>query len=388
MTTNKYYLKADRFLLENGEKSDAFLAVENGRFGDFVEKVPENAAVVDWSGYTIAPGLVDTHIHGINGYDIMDGTVEAVRGVSAALPALGVTRFLPTTLTAYEADLQKAIQAVVAAVNEGLSGAQSEGIFLEGPYFTEKHKGAQNPGYFRDPDYEEFQLWQELSQHTIVKIALAPERDGASDFIRKVSSKGVLASIAHTDAGYDRCKDALDAGARNFVHLFNGMSGLHHREPGVAGAALISKDAFAELICDGHHVHRDIASMVVGIKGDKTVLITDCMRAGLLPDGNYHLGEFPVVLKDGVARTETGSLAGSTLRLIDGVKKLHAWSGRPLSEIWHLASLSPAKSLARDNELGSLQTGKLADFVVMDDELNIQATAIEGKIAYQAGVES
>ncbi|UOQ91952.1 N-acetylglucosamine-6-phosphate deacetylase [Halobacillus shinanisalinarum] len=379
----RYYIKADRFLLENTEKYETFLTVQNGRFGEFVNTVPDNEEIIDWSGYTIAPGLLDTHIHGINGHDIMDGTVEAAQRVSAALPALGVTRFLPTTLTSSEADLNRSIRAVVAAVNSGLSGAKSEGIFLEGPYFTEKHKGAQNQSYFRDPDYDEFNQWQDLAENTIVKIALAPERDGAIDFIRKVSSGGVFVSIAHTDASYDCCKNALDAGASSFVHLFNGMSGLHHREPGVVGAALMNKGAFAEMICDGHHVHPDIAAMVVGMKGDKTVLITDCMRAGLLPDGNYHLGEFSVVLKDGVARTETGSLAGSTLQLIDGVKKLHEWCGRSLHVIWHLASLSPAKSIGRDSELGSIQTGKLADYVVIDDGLNIQATAIEGKITYQ-----
>ncbi|ASN04207.1 N-acetylglucosamine-6-phosphate deacetylase [Virgibacillus necropolis] len=383
MTTNKYYLKANRFLLENEEKTNTYLLISNGRFGEFVDAVPSGAKIVDWSGFTIAPGLIDTHIHGVNSYDIMDGTTEAVHGISEALPALGVTRFLPTTLTASEADLNNSIHAVVEAVKSGLSGARSEGIFLEGPYFTEKHKGAQNPGYFRDPDYQEFKQWQELSEDTIVKIALAPERNGAIDFIRKISDEGVLASIAHTDASYDCCTNALYAGARNFVHLFNGMSGLHHREPGVVGAALTDRDAFAELICDGHHVHPDIASMVVGIKGEKTVLITDCMRAGLLPDGNYHLGEFPVVLKDGVARTEAGSLAGSTLRLIDGVKNLQAWSGRSLREIWHLASLSPAKSIGRGSDLGSIQTGKLADYVVLDNSLNIQATAVEGKISYR-----
>ncbi|WP_404455514.1 N-acetylglucosamine-6-phosphate deacetylase [Virgibacillus necropolis] len=383
MTTNKYYMKADRFLLENDERHGVYLLVENGRFGEFIDTVPAHADIVDWSGYTITPGLFDTHIHGINGHDIMDGTVEAVQGISDALPTLGVTRFLPTTLTSSKTDLNNSIRAVAEAVKSGLRGAQSEGIFLEGPYFTEKHKGAQNPSYFRDPDFEEFKQWQKLSENTIVKIALAPERNDAIDFIRKVSDEGVLTSIAHSDAGYDCCKDAIDAGARNFVHLFNGMSGVHHREPGVVGAALIYKDAFAELICDGHHVHPDIASMVVGIKEDKTNLITDCMRAGLLPDGNYHLGEFPVVLQDGVARTETGSLAGSTLGLIDGVKNLQAWSNRSLREVWHLASLSPAKSIGRDSDLGSIQNGKLADYVVLDNELNVQATAVEGEVIYQ-----
>ncbi|WP_449355204.1 N-acetylglucosamine-6-phosphate deacetylase [Virgibacillus natechei] len=377
-----YFLKADRFLLENEEKKDLYLQVDNGLFGSFVNKVPRNATVVDWSGYTIGPGLFDTHIHGINGHDIMDGTAEAVQGISESILALGVTRFLPTTLTSSKEDLNAAISAVKKAVQQGLGGAQSEGVFLEGPYFTEKHKGAQNQNYFRDPDYAEFQEWQQLADGSIVKIALAPEREGSLEFIRAVSREGVLASLAHTDAGFNSSTHAIDAGARNFVHLFNGMSGLHHREPGVAGAALTDARAFAELICDGHHVHPDVAVLAARTKGDKLSLITDCMRAGLMPDGNYELGEFPVVMKDGIARTKTGSLAGSTLKLIDGVKNLYAWSGKPLYEIWHRASLSPAASLDRENDLGSIAVGKVADYVVIDDDISVQAVAVAGEMKY------
>ena len=378
------YIKATKFLLEDGEAAGNYLEVADGRFGAFVENVPTGGNVVDWSGYTIAPGLFDTHIHGINGHDIMDGTAEAMREISTALASLGVTRFLPTTLTASADKLNEAVSAVAGAVQAGLPGAKSEGIFLEGPYFTERHKGAQNSSYFKDPDFEEFEKWQQLSGETIVKIALAPERSGAIDFIRQVSANGVLASIAHTDANYACCKKAIAAGANNFVHLFNGMSGLHHREPGAVGAALTEKRAFAELICDGYHVHPDIAAMVLEMKRNKLVLISDCMRAGLLPDGNYFLGEFPVVLEQGAARTESGSLAGSTLALKDGVKNLQDWSARPLFEVWHAASLSPAKSVGKDAELGSIQPGKWADYVVLDASLTVQATAVEGEIIYEA----
>ncbi|WP_077328806.1 N-acetylglucosamine-6-phosphate deacetylase [Virgibacillus siamensis] len=378
-----HFIKADRFLLENEEKTNGYLQVNDNRFGVFVDAVPEDATVVDWSGYTIAPGLFDTHIHGINGHDIMDGTVDAVQGISKAILPLGVTRFLPTTLTSSKEDLNAAISAVRNAVQRGLAGAQSEGIFLEGPYFTEKHKGAQNPGYFRDPNYEEFREWQQLAEGSIVKIALAPERDGALEFICAVGDDGVLPSLAHTDADFDTCRRAVDAGARNFVHLFNGMSGLHHREPGVAGAALIDGRAFAELICDGHHVHPEVAALAARTKEDKLSLITDCMRAGLMPDGDYQLGEFPVVMKDGIARTETGSLAGSTLKLVDGVKNLYVWSGKPLYEVWHRASLSPAASLGREDVLGSIADGKLADYVVMDEDISIQAVAVAGEIKYR-----
>lgn len=378
-----YYVKADRYLLENEERLGGFLQINNGKFGEISEKIPVGADVLDYSGYTIAPGLFDTHIHGINGHDIMDGKLESVQAISESILSFGVTRFLPTTLTSSKEDLNQAITSVRDAVREGLVGAQSEGIFLEGPYFTELHKGAQNPSYFRNPDVEEFEQWQRLAEGMIVKIALAPERKGAIEFIRTVSNKGVLLSIAHTDASYECCKEAVNHGAKSYVHLFNGMTGLHHRDPGVVGAALTDERAFAELICDGFHVHPDVATMAFRLKNEKFMLITDCMRAGSMPDGNYNLGEFPVVMKNGIARLESGSLAGSTLILIDGVKNLVKWSGKPLYKIWHRASLTPAESLGKEAELGSIQSGKIADYVVLDESLDIQATAIAGEVKWE-----
>lgn len=379
----KYVVKADHFLLENEVKTSSYLLVENGLFGGFVNELPANVDVVDWSGYTIAPGLFDTHIHGINGYDVMDATVEAMEHISTSIARLGVTRFLPTTLTSHTTQLEKAIIAIREAVEKGLPGAQSEGIFLEGPYFTTTHKGAQNADYFRDPSYDELMEWQALAGGHISKIALAPERDGAIDFIHHVSQQNICVSIAHSEASYDCCSNAVDAGATKFVHLFNGMSGLHHRNPGVVGAAFTHEQTFAELICDGHHVHPDIAALALRLKGEYLVLITDCMRAGLMPDGTYDLGEYAVTMKDGIARTHSGSLAGSTLTLIDGVENLCNWTDRPLYEIWHLGSLSPAKSLGREQELGSIFPGKRADFVVLDTDLQVQATVIDGIPTYK-----
>lgn len=377
-----YFIKADSVLLENEERQMGYLEVKDGFFGEFRVDVPPHAEIKDWSGLTIAPGLFDTHIHGIKGFDVMDGTAEAIQEISKALVEFGVTRFLPTTLTSSDKALKQTIGAVIQATENGLLGAKSEGLFLEGPYFTEKHKGAQNPGYFKDPDIDEFNRWQSLADGQIVKIALAPERKHAMDFIEAVSGS-ILVSIAHTDADYACCKDAIDRGARNFVHLFNGMSGFHHREPGAAVAALTDSRAYAELICDGHHVHPVIAAMTLENKEDKLMLITDCMRAGLMPDDTYYLGEFPVTITDGIARTETGSLAGSTLKLIDGVKNLQSWSSRPLYEVWHKGSLSPSASLGKADRLGSIKKGKVADYVVLDKNLQVMATAVDGVIKYE-----
>ena len=378
----EYYIKADSFLLEKEERKGGYLAVKDGLFAGFVEEFPVDAMVDDWGGHTIAPGLFDTHIHGINDYDIMDGDSTGVNEISKSILKLGVTRFLPTTLTASKDELEKAIVAITDAVRAGLVGARSEGIFLEGPYFSEENKGAQNPNFFKDPDITEYKQWQKLANGQIVKIALAPERQNSMDFIKKVS-KEVLISIAHTDASFDCCNKAVDAGARNYVHLFNGMSGLHHRDPGVVGAALTDSRAYAEIICDGHHVHPEVATMALKVKQEKLVLITDCMRAGLMPDGPYFLGDYPVVMKDGIVRTDTGSLAGSTLKLIDGVINLKKWSTNPLYEIWHLATLSPAASVGQEERLGSIKEGKVADYVVLDSDLTVKAVAVDGIVKYE-----
>lgn len=375
-----YYVKAGTYLLKNGEKTTGYLSIEDGKFGDFVDEVPQGAEVLDYSDYMIAPGLFDTHIHGVSGHDVMDGSANAIEQISQSIVADGVTRFLPTTLTSADKDVEEAIKAVVEAVEAGLPGAKSEGIYLEGPYFTEKHKGAQNPGYFKDPNFEEFQSWQELAKGQIIKIALAPERNGSKEFIELLKEAGVYTSIAHTDATYECANDAVKAGANNFTHLFNGMSGLHHREPGVVGSAFMNKAAYAEIICDGYHTHPDIARLALQMKENQLVLITDCMRAGKMADGEYLLGEFKVTLTNGIARTDAGSLAGSTLKLIDGIKNLQQWSSDPLYKIWHLASLSPAKSIGKDAKLGSIAKGKYADFVVFDQDFNVQVTAVEGLI--------
>lgn len=377
-----YVVKAKEYILKNGEKAPSYLEIKDGKFRGFHSSIPNGLDVLDYSIYTIAPGLFDTHIHGLAGYDVMDGEVEAIQGISKALASIGVTRFLPTTLTSSNESLEQAIVAVGEAVDEGLAGALSEGIFLEGPYFTEKHKGAQNPSYFKNPSIEEYKKWQEVAKGQVVKIALAPEREQTLDFIEAVKGE-VRVSIAHSDATFDQCTRAVEAGASNFVHLFNGMSGLHHREPGVVGAAFIHKDTSAELICDGHHVHPEVATLAASIKGERLVLISDSMRAALMPDGDYSLGEFPVTMENGIARTKSGSLAGSTLKLIDGVKNLQQWSGFPLHKVWHLASLSAAKSVGMADRLGSIAANKEADFVVLDDQLNVVTTVVAGKIVYE-----
>lgn len=378
---NHYFIKAKGFLLEDRQdEENHYLEIEGNTFGVLTDQRPEGIPIVDFSNYLIAPGLFDTHIHGVNGADVMDGTQNSFQIISEALLNIGVTRFLPTTLTSSIEQLTAVVKELRFAIENGMIGAQPEGIYLEGPYFTPEHKGAQNPIYFTDPDLSDFHSLQKASGDHVVKIALAPERAHAKAFIHSVTREKVKVALGHTNANYQTAKEAVDAGASIFVHLYNGMSGLHHRDPGVAGACLLNEQTFAELICDGHHVCPEMVKLTENVKKDHVVLITDCMKAGLLPDGHYNLGEFPVVVKDGAARTEhSGSLAGSVLKLIDGVKNIYQWTDLELFEAWKLGSLSPALSMGLQERLGSIKKGKCADFVVLDDHLQVVETAVNGK---------
>ena len=230
-----------------------------------------------------------------------------------------------------------------------------------------------------DPDIEKLKRWKELSDGLVNKIAIAPERNGVIDFIHKANSMGVTVALGHSDASYDEAMTAVDEGANIFVHTYNGMSGLHHRKPGMVGAAMNS-DAISELICDGHHVNPAAADILIRLKGyDHIALITDCMAAGGMADGDYKLGEFDVVVKNGTARLKEGAnLAGSILKLKDAVKNIVDWQIADVYEAIQMASLIPAKSVGIDNVCGKLKVGYDADFIVLDENLDLKSTYIDG----------
>ncbi|EKN65256.1 N-acetylglucosamine-6-phosphate deacetylase [Neobacillus bataviensis LMG 21833] len=382
------FIFADKFFLENQTTESGFLEIKEGKFGDFFEKLPhESAEIIDYAGHWIAPGFVDTHIHGYQNHDVMDNDVEGLIAISEGLLSCGVTSFLPTTLTSTPETLNE-VTAMIGENYTKVQGAKVKGIFLEGPFFTEKHKGAQNTKYFCDPSIEMLETWQKQSGHFIKKIALAPERQGAAVFIEHAVNDQITVALAHSDATYDQAKQAVEHGASIFVHTFNGMSGLHHREPGMAGAAMNLPDVFAEIICDGHHVHPAAANILMNARGRKeTILITDCMMAGGMPEGYYQLGEFPVEVKNGAARLESGSLAGSILQLKDAVKNTVGWGIATAEEAIYMASTAPAKSVGIDGECGKIAAGCDADFIVLTPELELRATYLDGECRYQAGKE-
>ena len=373
------FYKADYFVLEDAMLEDYYMEVEDGVIVGFSKNEPGE---YEYLGEIVAPGLVDTHIHGYAGKDIMNAEEGALNVISKGLLECGVTSFLPTTLTDSKEKTDAALKRVGAEYKD-VEGAKVRGIFLEGPFFTEKYKGAQNPAYMSDPKIDYLKEWIELSDGLVNKIAIAPEREGAEDFIKKANAMGVRVALGHSDASFDQAVAAVDAGANIFVHTYNGMSGLHHREPGMVGAAM-STDAISELICDGHHVNPNAANILMNAKGrDKIALITDCMSAGGMADGDYMLGDFPVRVEDGTARLKDGgSLAGSILKLKEAVKNVVDWEIADIFEAIQMASLIPAKSVGIDNICGKLHEGYEADFIVLDYDLNLKATYLNGEEVY------
>lgn len=374
----KYILTAHQLL------EDGILAVDGGEITGIYEEAQPDWDVEDLGHVYVAPGLIDTHIHGFDGEDVMFGKPGALEKMSVGLLSTGVTTWLPTTLTASYDDLNTAV-TVVGEEAEDVTGAKVAGIFLEGPFFTETYKGAQNEKYMSDPKIEDLDRWIDLSKGHIRKIAIAPEREGTAEFTKLARERGVYVALGHSNATYEQAKEAVEAGANIFVHTYNGMRGLHHREPGMVGAAMSLPDVYAECICDGHHVNPVAASILMDVRGrDETLLITDCMMAGGMPEGAYKLGEFDVTVKDGTARLESGNLAGSILQLKNAVKNVVEWGIATPEEALRMATEVPAKSVGLADTCGVLEEGRAADFVVFDEDLNLQKTYLNGELRYEA----
>lgn len=380
----KTFIYADKFFLNSGVKGAGYLDVTDGIFGAYTKEKPEEAEIIDQSGKWIAPGLVDTHIHGYKNHDVMDNDADGIKVMSEALLSCGVTSFLPTTLTSSKERL-KDVAETIGKMYKEVSGAKIQGIYFEGPFFTEEHKGAQNPSYFGDPDLDTFHEWQEASGGLIKKIALAPERKGVKEFVKTVTDEGVVVSLGHSNATLEEAQEAVEAGASVFVHAYNGMRGLNHREPGMVGALLTLQHVFSELICDGHHVHPQAAEVLMEKAGhDHVALITDCMMAGGMPDGNYNLGEFPVVVAEGTARLESGNLAGSILKLKEAIKNVVDWGIATPEQAVMMASYVPAVSCKIDDKCGMIAEGRAADFIVLETNMDLVATYLDGVERYHA----
>lgn len=383
-----YAIKSDKLVLPSGIDGFGYLVVQDGKFGGVSVDEPAGMRIVDRVGCWVAPGLVDTHIHGFCDHDVMDCDPEGIIAISEGLARRGTTSWLATTLTA-PADKTRAACASVAQANAmAASGLQSpaahvQGIFLEGPFFTEEHKGAQDPRYLIDPHISLLEDWQEAAGGIIVKSGVAPERAGAVDYIAAATAMGVRCAIGHTSATYGEACAAVLAGAKIVVHTFNGMADMAHRDPGIVGCAMTSQGVYAELICDGKHVDSVVCETLVRAKGwEHVVLITDCLSCGGMPDGDYHIGELPIVMRDGAAYLKDGgNFAGSTITLATAVQNVVRWGIVTAEQAIRMASEVPARSCGMGDRCGSILPGRPADLTVFDSELNLVETYVDGRLA-------
>ncbi|WP_130805972.1 N-acetylglucosamine-6-phosphate deacetylase [Senegalia massiliensis] len=380
----KYAIKAKQIYTEDNILEDGYIIINHGKIEKISKQNDEKVNVIDVGELKVIPGLIDLHIHGANGYDVMDADYNSLDNISKYLAENGVTSFLATTLTAPMEKIEKAIENVVKSKDKGLTGAEVLGTYLEGPYLTEEHKGAHPVNFMRELKLDEIKKLIEVSKDTLKVVTIAPEKENSEEIIKYLKEKGIETSIGHTNATYEQTIDAIKNGAQIGVHTFNGMTGLHHREPGVVGAIMDSEDIYAELIADNIHVNPAVMRILYRLKkNDKLYLISDCMRAGGLEDGEYSLGELKVNVKNSIARTEYGSLAGSTLKIKNGVKNIKKATGIDLYEAIRLASIIPAKAIGIDDKVGSIKQNKKANITIIDDEFNIYMTIVEGNIVYE-----
>ena len=349
-------------------------------------EIPADATVVDAEGGYVTPGLIELHIHGYLGKDVCDASEESIRIISKGLLENGVTGYLPTTMTVDMSVINGAIESVRALMAESrtpeFDGTQILGVHAEGPFISESKKGAQDPRYILKPDAD----FVKANADVIRVITLAPEEDDA-DFsaIKRITTEtDVVVSMGHTSADYATAMKGVEAGVRHATHLFNAMTPLTHRGPGVVGAALNAEEVSTELIVDTHHVNAALYDTVYKLKGRKLCLITDCLPAGGLPEGEYTLGGAKIIYKDDLCRLEDGTIAGSVLKLNKGVWNVYTNSKIPLHECVNCASLNPATTLGIQDKKGSIKEGKDADFVILDNEFNVKKTIIGGKIKYEA----
>lgn len=366
-----------------GEFERVDVRVVDGKIVEIGTIAVKDAEEIDAQGKYLIPGLIETHFHGALDLDSSEGTVEAFTAFSKFMASQGITTFIPALISSSDEVTEK----YIAAGNEFMAAeapyAEMGGFYLEGPFISQKYKGAHAPAVLQNPDLDKFKRWYELAGGKIRKMVVAPELDGAESLIRWASTHGVAVEIGHTAANYEQAKHAIDWGVTLTTHAFNAMPPLHHREPSVLGAVLTDDRVTCELICDLGHVSEAVVKIVIACKGDRLVnVISDSCTAAGLGDGEYlHPDGRKMIVENGLAKLENGTIMGSASSVLDGVRNL-VKIGIPLTSAIRMASTNPARTSGLTDR-GSISVGKRADFVLLNEDVTVSDTIVNGKIVYE-----
>ncbi|MFZ7131763.1 MAG: N-acetylglucosamine-6-phosphate deacetylase [Eubacteriales bacterium] len=336
----------------------------------------------DVNGQYVSPGFIDIHTHGAMGHDVMDGDGEGIKVIAQSYASHGVTGFLPTTMTMDVGSIEKALGNIKKSAMDEPVGSKILGCHLEGPFISPQNAGAQNANFIQNPNFQLLEKHKEL----IKVVTIAPELADAEDFIRKCVAYDIVVSIGHSCGTYEDAIHAIHMGARSISHTFNAMTPLHHRKPGIIGAAMDKDEIYCELIADNIHVHPSVQRILLKIKGiDKVILVTDSMRACGMKNGVYDLGGQTVVVEDNSARLENGTLAGSILTINSALNNFKINTGISIIDAVKTVTENPAKLLKMEDSLGSIRIGSDSDLVIHDEDFSILLTFVKGKLKYSAG---
>lgn len=372
---------------EQQTEEDCYAVIEGKKIVQFCKKddLPEEIDLLETkAAYKMMPGMIDQHIHGMSGADVMDGTESSLNTISTALAKYGVTTFLATTMTAEETQIEHVVQSIANTKNN-VRGAKIAGIHLEGPFINPIQKGAQSDQFIIKPSVEIFAHLNESSQNEIKLITLAAELDEGHKLAKYLKNKGIVASIGHSDAKYAETKALLEQQLiQNATHFCNGMRPIHHREPGLQ-VALLQSECMLEIIADGFHIHPTMIRFIYNTIGeDRMILISDSMRATGLADSIYDLGGQQVRVEEGLCKlVGSDALAGSTLNLNSSRKNMKEWLGLSDLTLAKLTSTNSAKLLGLFEDKGSIEIGKDADFYIVNENEEVELTVSEGKIIYE-----